>query len=153
MYPFDLSVLNTVVHVLAASLWIGVTVMFSLFVVPVIRDMPEERAEEALTRIGKRARIFVSGLIVLFLITGVGNLYDQGLLSGTERWGTAYGTMAQIKITLALILFVAFPVAMILFRKLPDQSVEARLRRMDRLHWIITLVSVVIIGLGVTMTP
>lgn len=150
-----LSNVVTLLHVLAACLWLGSTVAFSIFIVPVVQQMPEDDADEALTWVGKRARMVVSGLIVVFLATGLYNLYQAGLLDGTGpyTWGQPYGIMAAHKITLALILFVAFPVAMVWFKKLPDQSVEARVRRMDRLHWAITLISVVIIGLGVTMTP
>ena len=153
MALFDLSDFNSLIHILAACLWLGVTVIFSLFVVPVIRDMPEERADEVLTWIGKRARIFVSILILVFIGTGLVNLYERGLLSSAELWMTTYGLMAKVKISLAVILFVAFPVAMIWFKKLPDQSIDARVRRMDRLHWGITLVSVIIIGLGVALSP
>jgi hypothetical protein len=119
--------------------------------IPMLRQLPQKRAERQLEWIGQRARKLVVGLMLLLLGSGLVNLHRIGLLNLSEGWSTNYGITVGIKVTLALGLFLAFPVIMILAHRRGSDDLESRLRRMDRLHWGITAVTLVIMFLGVLL--
>lgn len=143
--------LNLFVHLVAVSLWLGLTVNFSLLMVPLIRELPDEIAESHMESIGRRARKMVSGLMVVLLMTGLINLHRLNLLNFSENWGSAYGVTAGLKVTLALVLFIAFPFLFIIVHRYGSQELEARITRMNYLHWAITAITLVIMYLGVLL--
>ncbi len=143
--------LNLFVHLLAVSLWLGVTLSFSIFMIPILRKLPEEQAEEHLEWLGQRARKLVVGLMVLLVGTGLVNVHRVGLMNFSEVWGTHYGITAGIKIALAVALFVAFPVIMVLVHRGERDDLNSRLRKMDYLHWGIVAITVIIMFLGVML--
>lgn len=151
MIPLTLRHVLMTVHLVAAALWLGLTVAFSVMVVPVIRDLPEDRAKASFERIGRQARRWVVVLVVVVVLTGLGNLHVRGLLSDPDLWRGAYGLTLAVKLLLAVGLFVLFPVLMVWFRGFEDQSLEARIRRVDRLHWAVSGITVLIMLLGVTL--
>jgi putative copper export protein len=74
--------LNLFVHPVAVSLWLGLTVNFSVMTVPLLRDLPEQQADRQLTEIRRRARRLVIVLIVILLLTGLVILYRGSYLHG-----------------------------------------------------------------------
>lgn len=147
----DFYTLNMFLHLVAVSLWLGVTVIFSLMVSPLLRNIPEDIAEEQLDLIGAQARRLVTTLMLVLLITGTINLKRVGLLNFSELWLTAYGLTAMLKVGLALTLFAAFPVIIISVHRYGSDELEARLTRMDYLHWILSGITLIILFLGVLM--
>jgi putative copper export protein len=141
--------INLFVHLVAVSLWLGLTLNFSLLMVPLMRDLPEDIAESQMETIGKRARRLVSVLVLVLIITGLVNLHRVDLLEASAVWGTSYGITAGIKVSLALAMFVAFPFIFILVHRYGSDDLEARINRMNYLHWGITSLTLVIMYLGV----
>lgn len=147
----DFYTLNLFLHLLAVSLWLGVTLSFSIFMIPILRKLPEQQAEKQLEWLGQRARKIVVGLMLVLVGTGLINVYGVGLLNFSENWTTGYGITAGIKIALAVALFAAFPVIMVLVHRGERDELDARLRKMDYLHWGIVAITVVIMFLGVML--
>lgn len=143
--------LNMLVHLVAVSLWLGMTVHFSVMTVPYLRDLPGDQAAEHLTTIGQRARRIVVVLMVVILFTGLLNLHRVGLLTNWSAWEQPYGIIAGIKVGLALLLFIAFPFLFVLVHRYGSQDLEDRINRMNWLHWGISAVTVVIMFLGVLL--
>lgn len=143
--------LNMFVHLLAVSLWLGLTLNFSLLMVPLLRDLPEDLAEEQLEAIGVRARRTVTFLVLVLIGTGLVNLHRVGLLNLSGNWGSAYGITAGVKVSLAFLLFLAFPFIMVLAHRYGSDEFEDRIDRMNYLHWGVTTVTIVIMLLGVTL--
>lgn len=144
--------LNLWIHLVAASLWLGQTVNFSTMTVPILRDLPDDVAEQQLTEIGHRARRFVVLLMVVILTTGTVNLYRLGLLTRLEPWGSTFGVTAGVKVGLALLLFLGFPFLFVLIHRYGSDDLESRITRMNVLHWGISAVTVVIMFLGILIS-
>lgn len=143
--------LNMLVHLVAVSLWLGMTVNFSMMTVPLLRELPREQAERQLSIIGRRARLLVIILVVVILISGVINLYRVGLLTQWYGWSGPYGTTMAIKLILAFLLFLGFPVLFVVVHRYGSSELEDRITRMNRLHWGISIVTVLIMFLGIMM--
>lgn len=143
---------NLFLHIVAVALWLGLTLNFSLFMVPLIRDLPEELAETHLEAIGKRARRMVVVLMLVLVVTGLVNLHRVNLLNFSGAWASSYGVIAGVKISLALLLFGAFPVLFVLVHRYGSDDVSSRITRMNYLHWGISAVTLVIIFLGVLLS-
>lgn len=141
--------LNLFVHLVAVSLWLGLTVNFSMMTVPLLRELPEEQAEHHLTEICHRARRMVVVLMGLLLLTGTLNLYRVGLLTRPQFWGKPYGITVGLKVSLALLLFVGFPFLFVAVHRWGSDELDARINRMNWLHWGISGITVVIMFLGV----
>lgn len=142
---------NLFVHLVAASLWLGLTLNFSLMTVPLIRDLPEEVAENQMEAIGKRARRLVSLLMVVLIATGLVNLHRMEMLNLSDAWTSSYGVTAIVKIGLALSLFLAFPFIFILVHRYGSDELADRITRMNYLHWSISAVTLVIMFWGVVL--
>ena len=142
---------NLFVHLVAASLWLGLTLNFSLLMVPLIRDLPEEVAEAQMEDIGKRARRMVSFLVLVLVVTGLVNLHRVGMLNFSGAWSSAYGVTAMAKIGLALSLFLAFPFIFVLVHRYGSDELSHRITRMNYLHWSISVVTLVIMFWGVVL--
>jgi Sec-independent protein secretion pathway component TatC len=91
----------------------------------------------------------VSVLVLVLIITGLVNLHRIDLMETSAVWGTSYGITVGIKVSLALAMFVAFPFIFILVHRYGSDDLEARINRMNYLHWGITLITLVIMYLGV----
>lgn len=148
MILLDFYQINLFVHLVAVSLWLGLTVNFSLLMVPLIRDLPDQVAKEHMKFIGNRARKTVSILILILLITGLINLHRVGLLNFSETWTSTYGLVAMAKVSLAMLLFLAFPFIFIMVHRYGSDQLSARITRMNYLHWSITTVTLIIMFLG-----
>ncbi|MFB6345092.1 MAG: hypothetical protein ABEK50_04870 [bacterium] len=142
---------NMWLHLVAVSLWLGMTVNFSMMTMPLLRDLPRKQAEQQLTAIGHRARRYVTILMLVILATGIVNLHRVGLLTKVAGWGSAYGITAGVKVGLAMLLFVGFPVAFVVVHRYGSSDFESRINRMNQLHWAISVVTLVIMFLGVVM--
>lgn len=142
---------NLFVHLVAAALWLGLTLNFSLLMVPLIRDLPEEVAEAQMEDIGKRARRLVSLLMVVLIATGLVNLHRVDMLNLSDAWTSSYGVTAMVKIGLALSLFVAFPFIFVLVHRYGSDELSDRINRMNYLHWSISAVTLVIMFWGVVL--
>lgn len=142
---------NLFVHLVAAALWLGLTVNFSLIMVPLIRDLPEEVAQTQMEDVGRRARRLVSLLMVVLIATGLVNLHRVNMLNLSDAWTSAYGVTAMVKICLAVSLFVAFPFIFILVHRYGSDELSDRIDRMNYLHWSISAVTLVIMFWGVVL--
>jgi hypothetical protein len=120
-------------------------------VVPLIRDLPREVAEEQMESIGRRARLMVVVLMVILIGTGLMNLHRVGLLGGDTSWTTGYGVTAMVKISMAIALFGAFPFIFVVVHHYGSDDLDARITRMNYLHWGISIVTLVIMFFGVLM--
>jgi hypothetical protein len=129
-------------HVLAASLWVGGLVYASHLVVPRIR-----RGERALLPLLLRARVVSWAAMILLVLTGFENLRHVPL---DRPW-----VMAKVLLVLLLIPLAAHRdfalvpgVAQSLDAGSAPGPATARLRRLD---WLVTLLSAVVLLLGVTI--
>lgn len=147
----DVYTINMFLHLLAVSLWLGLTLNFSLLLVPLLRDLPEELAVDQLKKIGQRARRTVSVLVLVLIGTGLVNLHRVGLLNLSDAWGSAYGITAAVKVSLAMLMFLAFPFIMVFVHRYGSDALEDRITRMNYLHWGISAITLIIMFLGVTL--
>ena len=143
--------LNLWLHLVAVSLWLGMTVHFSYVTVPMLRALPPEQVGDQLKIMGTRARKIVIFLMAVLLATGMVNLYRLGLLSDGEGWTTAFGWTVAVKVGLALILFGMFPVLFAVSMRHGTPSLDQRITRLNRLHWAISAVTLLIMFLGVML--
>jgi len=143
--------LNLWIHLVAVSLWLGMTVHFSYVTVPMLRSLPSEQARDQLKFMGKRARKLVVFLMVVLLLTGLMNLYRLGLLTDLKGWTTAFGWTVAVKVGLALALFALFPVLFAVTMRRGSPELQDRITRLNYLHWGISLVTLLIMFLGVML--
>lgn len=142
---------NLWIHLVAVSLWLGMTVHFSWFTVPMLRSLPREQASEQLKYIGVRARKVVIFLMVMLLGTGLVNLHRLGLLTDGSGWTTAFGWTVMLKVGLALALFALFPLLFAVSMRTGSPDLSTLISRLNYLHWGITGITLIIIFLGVML--
>ena len=69
--PHWLEIVLVVLHVLAATVWVGGTVALTFIAVPVIRGLTGETRQQAMRGLGERWRPIGWGALLLLVATGV----------------------------------------------------------------------------------
>jgi uncharacterized membrane protein len=140
---FVLTDLIRSVHIVAASVWIGGSVVYMLVIIPALRV---SKADVQLSRqMGELFRRLVQICMGALLLSGVYLIVDR--LSGASV-GAAYAIVLAIKIVVSL--------AMMALALVQAQEARRRLAHRGRLYyvlprWILAL-GIVALVLGVTLT-
>ena len=141
----DLYIVNVLVHLCAAILWLGGMFFLALVGAPVLRRVePSALRVELFRVVGERFRIVGWSCIAVLILTGVLSLHSRGVLTaatlGTASfWSSPYGRMLAWKLAgvgamlaiSALHDFVHGPAA----TRLPAGSPEALRARRRALLW------------------
>ena len=138
-----------IIHVLGVVLWIGGVAMVTLSILPAIRrlDPPGDRFplfERIESRFAKQAKIFT-------LLTGLSGFYLLDYLDAWSRYQHLefwwIHAMTLIWIIFTLILFVLEPLFLHrLVREKAAQNPERTLLLVQRLHWVLLLLSLLAIA-------
>ena len=133
-------------HVLAVVLWIGGVVFVTTVLLPAVRDLhaPAERVvffETVERRFGRQARVTT-------VLTGVSGFY---MVVRLDLWGrfllVAYwwmSAMVAVWLLFTLVLFVAEPLFLHRWLRVRAHSrPESTLALVERLHWILLVLSLI----------
>jgi copper resistance protein D len=100
----SLYLINVIVHVLAALMWLGGMFFFALVGAPVLRTIASDSLRaELFTKLGERFRIVGWIAIAVLLVTGVLNLHfrdvlDWDVLGSGAFWRTSFGAALKWKL-------------------------------------------------------
>lgn len=103
---------NVLIHVMAALLWLGGMFFLAVVGAPVLRKIEDPVLRARLFRaLGEQFRLVGWVCIILLLVTGFGNLYFRGFLSGAvllsgDFWATRYGTTLAWKLIAVAVMLV-----------------------------------------------
>ena len=144
----DPAAIARVFHVLGVVIWIGGVAMITMVVLPAARSLPS--AEEKLRFLTGIERRFSWIARAMVLIVGASGLCMVATFDLWPRFSDAsfwwmHG-MVVVWTVFALILFVAEP---LLHRRIEARilsDADLALRRMQRLHWLLLIASLVVIA-------
>lgn len=120
MYVIHL--IATWLHILSAVYWIG-AILFTLTVLgPTMRYQPSRVAVPIMSSVQNRVRSFVLAAIIIFVATGLFNLYYRGMMDGKILFNSPYGTIFLIKMAPAAIMFAIYFSAPLILKKLSPDS-------------------------------
>ena len=144
--PVDDATLARALHVLAVVLWIGGVVFVTTVLLPAVRDLhaPAKRVvffETAERRFGRQARVttMLAGLSGFYMVVRLG-LWDR-FLSAEYWWVHA---MVAVWLLFTLMLFVAEPLFLHRWlRARANSRPESTFRLVERLHWILLVLSLI----------
>ena len=133
-------------HVLAVVLWIGGVAFVTTVLLPTVRDLhtPAERViffETVERRFGNQARFTsaLAGLSSVYMLVRLG-LWDR-FLSAEYWWMHA---MVAVWLLFTLMLFVAEPLFLHRWlRARANSRPESTFRLVERLHWILLVLSLI----------
>lgn len=136
----------TWIHVIAAMLWIGGMLFFSLVLAPCLKHgLTETLRADLMSRVGKRFRLVGWISIVVLIATGLLRLYQEG------RPLYAYGVVFNTKLALVIVMvvmtllhdFVLGPKSVVLSRLTGRTGIfQKRVRLMARFNLLIGLLIV-----------
>ncbi len=99
----DLYLFNLYLHVLGAACWTGGMFFFALVVVPAVKQHPDRIS--ILTKAGLRFRTYGWTVLLLMVVTGLGNLYFKGIPLQFQYLNSChYGKMLGLKLGLFILL-------------------------------------------------
>jgi len=85
-----------VIHLLAAVVWVGSMIFFSLVVMPALRQgLPPPRRQELIRVLGRRYRVLGWASIGVLLITGPLLAWRHGVV-----WSSGFGQLLSLKLIL-----------------------------------------------------
>jgi putative copper resistance protein D len=95
-------VILRVIHLLAASIWLGSMVFFAVVIVPVVRrSFDPEKRKEVIKAIGFRYRILGYSTILILLVTGPLLAIGHGV-----DWHSNFGTVLTYKLILIAMMLI-----------------------------------------------
>jgi uncharacterized membrane protein len=120
---YEIHLIATWLHILSAVYWIG-AILFTLTVLgPTIRYQPEKVAVPIMSSVQNRVRSFVLSAIIIFIATGLFNLYYRGMMDSGRLFNSPYGAIFLIKMVPVAIMFaIYFSAPLILKRLSPDSK-------------------------------
>ena len=120
---YKIHLIATWLHILSAVYWIG-AILFTLTVLgPTMRYQPEKVAVPIMSSVQNRVRSFVLSAIIIFIATGLFNLYYRGMTNSGRLFNSPYGAIFLIKMVPVAIMFaIYFSAPLILKRLSPDSK-------------------------------
>lgn len=128
---------NPWLHIFAATVWVGPQVFLFAVAVPAVRTVADVKERARLMRlITTRFGYLAWGAMLVLVITGIGNMYEHELDTGT-LFDLNWGTIFEVKMTLviatvvltALHSFYFGPRLLALQESVTDQAQIASMRR------------------------
>lgn len=95
-------------HISAGLFWMGWIVFIFFMLVPVLRRMVPEQAQQILPVLQKRVRGVVFWMIVLIVVTGLYNMQFRNLFDVSTLIHTSYGNRFLVKLGAVLLLFTIY---------------------------------------------
>jgi copper resistance protein D len=123
-----LEIVFVVLHVLAATVWVGGTVALTFIAVPVIRRLTGETRQQAMRGLGERWRPIGWGALLVLVATGI-PLAAEVLPDGGAAAAAVFGVKAGSFVAL---LCVAYLHDFVLGPRLAREIREGRLERSRR---------------------
>lgn len=129
--------INPWLHILAATVWVGPQVFLFVAAIPAVRTIADVKERARVMRmITTRFGYLAWGALVVLVITGIGNLYEEQLDVGT-LFDRNFGVIFQVKMTLVILTvlltalhsFVIGPRMVRLQESVTDESQIASMRR------------------------
>ena len=119
---YGIHLIATWLHILSAVYWIG-AILFTLTVLgPTMRYQPWKIAAPIMSSVQDRVRSFVLAAIVIFVATGLINLYYRGMMDGGRLFNSPYGTIFLIKMAPVAIMFAIYFSAPLILKRLSPES-------------------------------
>lgn len=134
---------NPWLHILAATVWVGPQVFLAAAAIPAVRTIEDAKERARVMRIiTTRFGYLAWGAMVVLVITGIGNIYENDRSTGylfDHNWGTIFEVkMTLVIATVALTALHSFVIGPRMLRLQESVTDEAQLAPMRRLSIIIS---------------
>lgn len=134
---------NPWLHILAATVWVGPQVFLAAAAIPAVRTIEDAKERARVMRIiTTRFGYLAWGAMVVLVITGIGNIYENDLSTDylfNHNWGTIFEVKMMLVIaTVALTALHSFVIGPRMVRLQESVSGEAQLAPMRRLSIVIS---------------
>lgn len=145
-----------VLHVLAATVWVGGTVALVFVAVPYARSLAGEARAAALRELGRRWRPLGWGALAVLVATGLLLAGEHGVFHGRTLVRTEFGVVLLVKAALVvgLIALAAthdFVLGPRLVRQIGEQRPQSIRPRLVLVGWASLALTVVVPVLGVVL--
>ena len=152
--PPTLHLVLLTVHLLAAAVWLGGTVVLVFVAVPVIRGLEGKARATALRTLGRRWRPLGWGAMAILVASGLGLAVDQHALNAHVLLATTGGRILLVKSVLVLALIASsalhdFVLGPRLARELAGPRAQRARRSLIRIGWTSFSLSVLVPILGI----
>jgi copper resistance protein D len=98
--------LSVLLHILAATVWIGGMLFLALVIVPVTRGLPPRERSALFHRVGVRFRTVGWACIAVLVVTGAVNMAYRGVtwenVFTAELWASDFGRVLALKLALVV---------------------------------------------------
>ncbi|MDT7923514.1 MAG: DUF4149 domain-containing protein [Chlorobiota bacterium] len=95
---------SVLLHILAATFWLGGMLFLAIVVVPALRGAPERaRLLERMGKLFERASVIA---LAVLLVTGVVNLLFRGVAQVSDLWSSPVGRMGALKLALFVVMAI-----------------------------------------------
>ena len=131
--------INPWLHILAATVWVGPQVFLFVAAIPAVRTIADVKERARVVRmITTRFAYLAWGAMLVLVITGIGNLYEEEL-DVDDLFDRNWGTIFEVKMTLVILTvlltalhsFVIGPRMLQLQESVTDESQIASMRRLS----------------------
>ena len=120
MYQFH--ILATWLHIISAIYWIGAIFFILTALGPVLRKQPAIVVPPIMTGVHERVRKNVFIAIIMFVITGLFNVYYKGLFDADVLLRSSYGNIFLFKMVPVAIMFTLYFSAPALMKKFASNN-------------------------------
>lgn len=114
---YQLHILATWLHIISAIYWLGAIFFILTALGPVLRQQPSIIVPPIMTGVHERVRRNVFIAIIIFVITGIFNMYYRGLFDTAVLFGGSYGRTFLLKMLPVAIMFTLYFSAPALMKK------------------------------------
>jgi putative copper export protein len=119
---YELHIVATWLHIISAIYWIGAISFILTALGPVLRQQPSIVVPPIMTGVHSRVRRNVLIAIVIFVVTGVFNMYYRGLFDAATLFGSSYGNIFLLKMIPVAIMFTLYFSAPYLMKRFSSQK-------------------------------
>lgn len=115
-----------VVHILAATVWVGGTIFLAAIAVPAARSLPPAERGPLIARLGRGFRPIGWGALAALVVTGLHTMARLGMLSGGYLTGTSEGRLLLAKLVMVAAILALTAAHDLLFRARRSGPAPAR---------------------------
>ncbi|MDO8444546.1 MAG: CopD family protein [Deltaproteobacteria bacterium] len=105
---YQLHILATWLHIISAIYWLGAIFFILTALGPVLRKQPSIVVPPIMTGVHRRVRRNVLVAIIVFVITGVFNMYYRGLFDPEVLFRSTYGRIFLFKMLPVTVMFTLY---------------------------------------------
>lgn len=120
---YEIHIIATWLHIISAVYWLGAILFILTALGPVMRSQPGQIALPIMSGVQTRVRGIVLAAIIVFITTGVFNMYYRGLMDMDVLLQSTYGRIFLLKMVPVAVMFsIYFSAPKILKRLSPESN-------------------------------